>query len=182
VLEFFGQTRIYTGGYEQTGPYVTHLWRDALAHLSSDHPITHILVVGLGGGGSIQYIQKKFVKATLTCIEWDPVMVAIAKKLHLYNNEPTILIGDVFEIIPHYQKQFDLILFDAFFGATPEPRLEDIGFCLLIRNALSPTGKLIINVSRTTSLISTLSKCMLLNETWTYKNNTLALFSKTENT
>jgi len=178
VEKFLWQTRIIVGHTEQSGPYVRDMWRKAIRRISKKHPIKQVLLVGLGGGNAVLEIQKRFKKAHITVIEWDQVMVEIAKKFQmLSHSQPTeIIIGDAALIIPDLSRRFDLIILDAFTGNNPEKKLVEENILISLRNLLEIDGYLMVNVFRHAELLYSFKKVFSFYNKWRYKANTLGLF------
>ena len=115
VVRFLKWSTVYAGGFDQSSAYLVKLWGRGIAEVPKNTPVQTVCMLGLGGGCALRVIEKRFPEARVTVIEWDPVMVRIAKDLHQFRKEPEILIGDVCDVLPNLHRQFDLVLGDAFF-------------------------------------------------------------------
>lgn len=171
--EFLWWKILFAGGFEQSGPYVVGLWSEALAqvrHASS------ILIIGLGLGDNVRITQKRFPKAQIVVIEWDPMIIQIAREAKRFEvRNVTIREGDLREILPTLTHSYDLILSDAFFGDKPEVGIgTSVGESFA--RILAPGGTLMLNASRTPAAIEYLSHYVPLKKSWKFKDNTVALF------
>ncbi len=172
VQQFLNRVTVYAGGFEQTGPYVTGLWRTALRKVAGA-PVKRVLLLGLGGGRHVREVEKAFPNAAITAIEWDPAMVAIAKKVAGWHTEPTIVVGDVYDVVPTLPSHaYDLICIDAFFGDTPEPRIAEGNTLQALQKILAPNGTILINISRHLEFISAFEQVFSVEEVWKFKQNT----------
>lgn len=181
VEQFLGCTKVWAGGFEQSGPYVTKLWRQALTHMPKNQKVADILIVGLGGGCSLRTIEKRYPDARITVVEWDRAMVDIALRLHLFTRMPEILVGDVCSVLPTLHIKFDLILSDAFFGGVPEPRLGEDSHTQSLAHVLAPSGRIILNAFKTPLLIPINGPYLHHEETWEFEYNQVVMFSRSTN-
>lgn len=177
VQWLFGNPRVYAGGSQQSGPYVDGLWRDAVQRLPKNTEVKTILALGLGGACAWPMLDKQFPNAQVTVVEWDEVMVGLAKSFKRWKREPEIIVGDVCEVLPTLNRQFDLILDDAFYGYTPEVRVGDPACAEALASVLAPRGHCIVNVSETHSLIDALKHSLKCKDSWLYRENTVAMFT-----
>ena len=60
------------------------MWNNAFKRIPKDFKAKNILILGLGGGNIIKLLQKRHPKANINVVEWDEVMIDIAKKLELF--------------------------------------------------------------------------------------------------
>jgi len=174
----FGKWHIIAGGLGQTTPYVTAMWKRALRVIPKSAKIKNILVLGLGAGGQIETLHKKFSHPEITALEWDPVMARLAKELRIFTSrhEPRILIGDATELLPKIEKKFDLVLVDLFTGNTPSPSLYSQEFLHEIIKKLHSQGYIIVNVFKRPELFLEFDKVWSRAKTWHYHSNKLALY------
>src|SRR3989338_72479 len=173
-----GRWHVSVNGTGQTSAYTTNMWRRALRHIPKKTPIRTVLVLGLGAGGDIEPISKRFPDCRITSIEYDPIMIELADKLHLFTSEhhPTIICGDARAVLPTLTQKFDLILLDIFCGKDPSPLIEDAHFIAEIQHVLAPNGYLMANVYRKYEYLKTIGDTLSCYETWQYKLNHLGLF------
>lgn len=79
---------IWCGQCYQSAPYIDRMWRKILKKIQRDDHPRRFLMFGLGGGGGIFEILKRYPSAQITVVEYDPVMVDIAKKTYLKKINP----------------------------------------------------------------------------------------------
>lgn len=117
VKKFLWQTSVWVGGFQQSGPLVEKLWRDAFNSLTIKQ-YSNILVLGLGCGSAIKPLRKKFPDCHITGVEINPEMIEIGKKYFNLNkiSNLKIKICDAKKFVSQTKQKFDLILVDVYFG------------------------------------------------------------------
>ncbi len=180
VKHLFGHIEILVNGYYQSGEYMRKLWKRAVRRVPHDQPVHQILMLGLGGGSSLNDLHARFPEAKLTIIEWDPVMVELSKKLGYFDKalKPTILIGDAVDLIPQLTETFDLILIDLFNGPNPEPRLSSSSVISSITRVLAPNSLVILNIFKAFTIIEAFSQQLHHEHSWWFRQNRLASFRR----
>lgn len=170
----FGKWSAYVNGTGQTTDYTTQMWRKALQKLPEDTVVKKVLILGLGLGNCLSVIRKKFPRCEVTFVEWDPVMVDLAKRVgHLKKNKARVIVGDAREVVSGLQESFDLIFFDIYTGdevVTSENIFKDLS------RVLSPTGLLFFNAFHQLESFSLAEKFFEKELQWRFSFNTLALF------
>jgi spermidine synthase len=75
-----------------------------------------VLIVGLGGGGMIHFLQRIDPKIRIDAVEIDPLVVRLAGKYFDTRTEGTVRIvtADGLKFIADAQKKYDVIYMDAF--------------------------------------------------------------------
>lgn len=81
----------------------------------SQNKINHILIVGLGGGAMIHYLNKFYPTCKITVIEIDADVIRLSQDF--FGIAPTrdrikIIHGDAFSVIHKTRNKFDIILVD----------------------------------------------------------------------
>ncbi len=148
VRRFFGSVELVVGNCFQSGPYMEHLFRKLLRAIPVSYAPKRILLLGLGGGSAVREIARRFPKAHIVAMEYDPVMVEIARTEYLKPNElerTEILVGDAKDQLATPQKPYDLILLDIFRGSSASPLLETPEFIQLLASRLCTDGYLAVN-------------------------------------
>ncbi len=177
VQWLLGKPRIYAGGSQQSGPYVAGLWKDAVGRLPHGTEVASILMLGLGGACAWPMLEESFPKAEIVVVEWDETMVSLARRFKRWKKEPAIIVGDVCDVLPTLTQQFDLILDDAFYGASPEARVGTGEALDALAAALHDKGHCIINVSENMALRDTVATKLTHEATWMYRENNVAMFT-----
>jgi len=180
VREWLGRASVRVGGYEESGYYLIPLIRSGLRKIPRTS-VQNILLLGLAGGTMVREIEYIFPKASVTVVEWDPVMVQVAKNIRPWKKEPEICVGDMFEVVPRLEqekREFDLVIVDVFFGGVPDGRLADQEHLSSVAKVLAPEGFLFVNLFESVSFIPAFEVHMRLVDTWKIDYNNLALFSK----
>ncbi len=177
VYQQFGSSTVRVNGFSQTSPYLQKMMRSALQKLPQSFAPKSVLLCGLAAGIAVYELERAFPNAEVMAIEWDPVMVTIAKKYGKFSKQPSIQVGDMFEILPKLEQQFDLIIIDVFFGNMPDARLTNSKTVGHIRRLMGTKGYMLLNVFETEEIITTLAQYVKLTESWVYRYNHLALFT-----
>jgi len=141
----------------QSGRYMQQVFRGMLRLLPKDVVPKRILVIGLGAGGCVPVIQKWFPKVHLVTMEYDEVMIALAKKTYLKDMDlggVEILVGDMRETLPRMEMDFDLILVDVFCGKHVAPALVEENVLRELSRVLSWQGYLLVNLFREADSLS----------------------------
>lgn len=175
----FGQWYVRVGGYDQTTPYIKTMWKRALRRIPRDSSVKQVLLLGLGAGGVIQDIRRRFPHCHITVVEWDPVMIDIAKKLGLFTRDDrvTTIVDDAARVVPTFAPfSFDLIIVDLFRGSEPAPVLATSGFVSALARLLHPRGHLLLNVFKKRELFPLFNQAVSQHASWRYRYNRLALY------
>lgn len=157
VSRFFGSVELVVGNCFQSGPYIDRLFRKLLRYIPLVHAPKDILLLGLGGGGAVREIKKRFPKARIVAMEYDPVMVEIARTIYLHAqelNSVEILVGDARELLAASSKKYDVIFVDLFVGSSVSPLLETDLFVKQLASSLGRDGYLAVNFYKQKNTIS----------------------------
>lgn len=119
------------------------------------HPQDRVLILGLGGGGMVRFLNHHFPETMVEAVEIDPGVVKIARShFGLSDREKTRLhTADAFDFIASGEGAFDAIYFDAFLRS-PEAsgleektrRLKTREFLGQVRDRLAPGGVVAFNL------------------------------------
>ena len=178
----FGQWQVWVNGCQQTGGYVHAMWKDALSRInmpsSANKPLT-ILMLGLGGGGEIQQLYRRFPGCRITAVEHDGEMISLAEELALWRPfpPPRIIAADAGKALASLTEHFDLIIVDLFHGPEPSPLIQDESFLNALRAHLGDGGIVLANVYGKDEYLDVLKKFFGNGTVWTFRLNRLGLFS-----
>jgi spermidine synthase len=113
------------------------------------------LLVGLGGGALVQFLNRHFPELLLDVVEIDPVVVAVSREY--FGTEPgprtRILTEDAFDFLRRTESRYDLLLMDAHLN--PGKATDDSGYPLHLRTLeflrglrerLNPGGVVLFNM------------------------------------
>ncbi len=178
VDTFLGSFNVIVGKGVQSGIVMEKMWKDAFRKMPKSFELKNILILGLGAGNTIELLQKKHNKAKITIVEWDEVMIDIAKDLHFFRMTENIEIihGDAQVILPTIQGDFDFIAVDLFTGDIPPDFLIDESFLLALKNVLNENGILYVNFFRHTHFLKSYEKYFTCISSWIFGTNTLGMF------
>lgn len=120
------------------------------------HPQRRVLIVGLGGGGMVRFLQEHFPDTRVDVVEIDPVVVRLAEEWFgtKSGGNTTIHTADAFEFLPAVEEEtYDVIYLDAFLRpgidadtAQGAARLKTVAFLETVRDRLVPDGVLACNL------------------------------------
>ncbi len=114
------------------------------------------LIVGLGGGSMVRFLNKFFPEVKVDAVEIDPVMVQVARDY--FGTRPgsrtRIVVEDGFDFLKRANNQYDVIYMDAFLkpsevtDATGLPRrLKTVAFLKNLHKNLHQNGLVVINLN-----------------------------------
>lgn len=108
-----------------------------------------VLLLGLGAGSVVQLLRRDCgVKAPITALEIDPVMVEIAREhfgLSRWSNLEVVT-ADAVAWVEGSSRRFDLVVVDLFDEAQIPAACRTPGFLLRLRDRLAAGGMLVFNV------------------------------------
>ncbi|MCG8599178.1 MAG: fused MFS/spermidine synthase [Verrucomicrobiales bacterium] len=140
---------------ENPGDLQVAYTKTLFASLFFKNPQKRMLVIGLGGGGMIRFIDENFPDTTVEAVEIDPAVVRLAAEYFETKPKPGVVIHteDAFEFLARSHEPFDAIYLDAFLRPSvdgdPEgktARLKTEEFLATMRDQLSPDGILACNL------------------------------------
>lgn len=176
VWQWLGYTAVYARGFEQSGSYVTALWRKALKVVPHPKQVNTVLVLGVCLGDNIRLAQRLFAHAEITAVEWDQKMVDLALACKRFD-PVTIIVGDLRTVLPTLDKKFDVILGDAFYGDNPNVHEVDPTFGHNLSRVLAPGGMYILNAAHQFESVHYVARFLKLQKQWRFRANRLALFT-----
>ena len=113
------------------------------------HPQNRVLIVGLGGGGMVQYLNHAFPGMTVEAVEIDPVVVSLAAEYFKTVPGPKTVIHtkDAFAFFEEDRGGYDAIYMDAFLRPPADSeltekttRLKTEDFLKTLQSHLNPGG------------------------------------------
>lgn len=113
------------------------------------------LLVGLGGGAMVRFLNHDFPEMQLDVVEIDPVVVALAREFFgtVPGPRTRIITEDAFQYLRQAPERYDVIFMDAFLmpgkqaGATDAfLRLKTATFLQSLRERLRPGGVVVFNM------------------------------------
>jgi len=112
------------------------------------------LLIGLGGGAMVRFINHHYPQVELDVVEIDPAIVAVARELFGTSEGPRtrILVADGFDYLGRTSRRYDLILVDAHLNpgnrtdAAGHPlALQSEEFFRSVHDRLNPGGVVMFN-------------------------------------
>jgi spermidine synthase len=125
------------------------------ASLAYPQTLTSALEIGLGGGRTASYLNKHMgAGLDLTCVELDPEVIRLAKKYFGVTETPNfrIVAKDGRLYLRETDKQYDLIMVDAYRGTFVPFHLLTKEFFQLAKTRLKPGGVMAQNIEPSTML------------------------------
>ena len=123
--------------------------RGLFASLLYRHPQDRVLIVGLGGGGMVRFLNEAFPTSMVEAVEIDPVVVGIAAQYFgtVEGAKTRIHTADAFEFFTPARGLYDAIYLDAFLRAPEDTaRLKTRAFLTTLREHLTPGGLVAFNL------------------------------------
>lgn len=178
VEKILGTTNIIVDNCFEAGPYLITMWKRALKKLPKNYAPKNALILGLGGGNIIALLQANYPGIKITIIEWDDVMIAVAKELKLFKLTPEVRISnrDAYEAVQRMSERFDCIFVDLFTGPVPPLFLGDRDFICNVAKLLKDDGYLFLNVYRHLEYLEKFKSSFSEEEIWKFRLNTLGLY------
>lgn len=135
----------------------TRYMTEALAYAKNVHSI---LEIGFGGGRTSWYLHRFLPGVSVTSVELDPEVEALAKKYFGIKDEPNFHLvnqdGRIF--LMHSTDKYDIILIDAYRGPFVPFQLLTKEFYQIVKDHLSDGGVVAQNVEPTTMLFDSAVK------------------------
>lgn len=115
-----------------------------------------VMIVGLGGGSMVHFLQKYDPKVRIEAIEIDPVVVELAERFFAVrqNDNVRLVVADAFDYLKRTQNRYDVIYMDAFLK--PSAGTDDTGVPLRLRTQefyrqiqklLTENGSVVFNIN-----------------------------------
>ncbi|MEI6511178.1 MAG: methyltransferase domain-containing protein [Candidatus Uhrbacteria bacterium] len=159
-------------------PRRTEFWRTSLWRVPEEAGIKQALVLGIGDGGSIREIRRRFKHAHVTVVDQDPSAIESAKSRRAFSakNPPEIVVGDPIERVRTLGRSFDLVVVDLAANGEPDPRLASEETVASLAAVLESDGYLVLSVLASVGIIPAFEKILSRHASWHFKSDVLALF------
>lgn len=178
VNNFLFSSSVVVNTCLQSGPYIQSMWKNAFKKIPKEGNPKKVLLLGLGGGDVIRILQKKYQHIFITVVEWDEVMITIAKSLGVASSQHVQIIqGDALSVLPVIEKSFDIIIVDLFTGDLPPIFLTEQKVLRILQKRLTSQGLLFVNFFRHEKYVDAFRDYFKEEQVWKFKYNTLAFFS-----
>lgn len=151
VVREWAGLKLLVNGSRQSGPYIKNLWERALRTFTLERQsFPSILVLGVGGGTVIELLATWYPGATITAVDIDSTMIAIAKGYFGIGNVPNVRLiqADAKIFVNKKVKPFDLIIVDLFIGREIPAFVTKGSFYRDLKRLLMPRGSIILNYLR----------------------------------
>lgn len=115
-----------------------------------------VLVVGLGGGGMVHFLQKHDPSCEVDAVEIDPMVVQLAERFFLLKRTKNVrlIVADAFEYFEQEEKKYDVIYMDAFLkpsestDRTGAPlQMRTLDFYKQLQSRLTDGGSVVFNIN-----------------------------------
>ncbi len=145
------------------GPWEQILTAPFFQQPSDNHPtIDRAAILGLAGGTSAKQLLKVFPNAVIDGFEIDPEVVKVAKKYFaLPDQNLNVFVEDGRLGLQKSQGDYDIVMVDAFQGASLAINMTTLEFFKIASKKLSDHGVLLMNIGHTSPnepLLKTLSR------------------------
>ena len=132
--------------------YLQHMFANYLFQPEQQDAI----IVGLGGGSMIHFLQKYDPQVNIEAVEIDPVVVELAERYFAVKQKKNVrlVIADAFDYLKKTTKKYDTIYMDAFLK--PSANTDETGVPLKLRTQafyqqlqglLKPGGSVVFNIN-----------------------------------
>ncbi len=132
--------------------YLQHMFANYLLQPKQ----SKVLIVGLGGGSMVHFLQKHDPTVAVDAVEIDPVVVQLAERF--FNLKPQknvkLIVADGFEYFKKTQTKYDTIYMDAFLKPSAETdetgvplQLRTIQFYQQLQSRLTEGGCVVFNIN-----------------------------------
>lgn len=153
VVREWGGLKLLVNGSRQSGRYIRMLWKRAFHKFRLERldDIQSILVLGIGGGTVIELLATRYPGASITAVDIDSTMIAMAKEYFGIGAIPNVRLvrAEAKAFIERAKKDaYDLVIVDLFIGREIPRFVESAQFYRSIKQTLKPDGVLILNYLR----------------------------------
>ena len=142
---------------DRNAPYrLQHSYaRTMMAGLAYPPVVSSVLLIGLGGGAVVQFLNRNFPDVRIDAVEIDPEVVNVARDYFGTTSGPRtrIFVGDGREYLQRSTEQYDLIFLDAHLhpregtDKTGHPlSLQTQAFYRSLKQRLRPEGVAVFNM------------------------------------
>jgi dihydrofolate reductase len=143
---FFGNYTITVNGYIESGDYMNGVQWKMLKKIPKNHRVKKLLMLGLGAGGFVKRIKKRFPDCEITCVEHDPTMIEIALNTFLSKGyQPKIVQGEANAVVNDLNDRYDVIIYDLYTGGKMCDAVCENKFIENLKRLLAKDGWLQIN-------------------------------------
>ena len=180
IIKRFWQWDIRVEGIQQSGNRLNKIWKHAIERVEARIPLRkdlNILLLGLGAGGILKILERKFDGCHVTAVEYDPIMISIAKKLGSHpGHRLKIIEGDADDVIFSIKEKFHLIIIDLFYAEKPSSLLLKEQFMHSVRDKLAQDGIVLINTAGHKEYLFAADSTFEKQEHWIYLHNWLGAY------
>lgn len=115
-----------------------------------------VLIVGLGGGSMVHFLQKHAPDCEVDAVEIDPVVVQLAERYFAVkrNKNVRLIVADAFDYFNKNETKYDVIYMDAFLKPSASTddtgvplRLRTIDFYKQLQSRLNDGGSVVFNIN-----------------------------------
>ncbi|OGM26568.1 hypothetical protein A3D00_03590 [Candidatus Woesebacteria bacterium RIFCSPHIGHO2_02_FULL_38_9] len=154
-------THFQVDGVTQSGGILKKVWETTLKKVAKDQRLqtNNCLILGLGGGSVAQLIRKYWLKAKITGVDIDPMMVGLGEKyLGLSRVQVQVQVQDAYDFVSTSSLSagkagsavkpfngYDLICIDLYLGSEFPKKFESEVFLRLVLKLLTSSGVAIFN-------------------------------------
>lgn len=132
--------------------YLKHMFASYL--FKQEHE--RVMIVGLGGGSMVHFLQKHDPEVNVEAIEIDPLVVELAERYFAVrqNDKVRLVIADAFDFLKRTRNKYDTIYMDAFLKPSAETdstgvplQLRTQQFYREIQELLTENGTVVFNIN-----------------------------------
>ncbi|MFO0979321.1 MAG: fused MFS/spermidine synthase [Planctomycetaceae bacterium] len=132
--------------------YLQHMFASYLVQPEQKN----VMIVGLGGGSMVHFLQKYDPEVAIEAVEIDPIVVQLAEKYFKVkqNEKVKLIVADAFEHLKTTTSKYDTIYMDAFLKPSADTdetgvplKLRTIEFYKQMQGLLTENGSVVYNIN-----------------------------------
>jgi spermidine synthase len=144
-----GRRVLNSAGANQSFGSLHRVWQGVLPQVvKGDRLPASVLMLGFGGGSALQVLRQELgVKAPVTAIEIDPVVLGLAERYFGSSSDAglQVLTGDATILLHGLRERYDLILVDLFDDLDLARGVDTNGFAHALRDRCAEDGVVCFN-------------------------------------
>jgi spermidine synthase len=111
--------------------------------------IERMLVLGLGGGSTAGYLQRRVPGLRIDSVDIDPAIPEVAERFLMFKPRPEdrVIISDARSFLRGSEERWDLIFSDTYIGLSVPFHLTTVQFLDEVKRHLAPDGVFMLNLA-----------------------------------
>ncbi|MBI2617245.1 methyltransferase domain-containing protein [Candidatus Gottesmanbacteria bacterium] len=144
LFQFAGKNTLRAGGVTHSGGFTYDMWKKAITIIqNSKFKIQKCLILGIGGGTVVYFLERAFPNIEIIAVDIDPKMIEIARTE--FNIQGNLICADAIEWIKKQRQKFNLVIVDLYIGRRNPQKARTLTFLRHIKKRLKSRGKVLYN-------------------------------------